>query len=277
MKILAPAKLNLFLHITGRRSDGYHLLQSLFVFTAFGDDIVIEPSDKITLTIDGDFYKTLSSEPIEENLVYRAAVLLQKKYHVTQGACIHIKKNIPVGAGLGGGSSDAAAVLKRLNTVWNLQLSTETLCEIGLSLGADVPSCIVAKPAVISGVGEVIQPTTLPFAYAWVLLVNPNKPLSTQRVFQEYKKNNNPFSVIMDDTHNTKQYHNDLEPIAILLLPEIQIILDQLNNQTGCTMTRMSGSGPTCFALFSDLLLAKQAEKKLRERFPNYWIQLSTL
>lgn len=277
MKILAPAKLNLFLHITGRRPDGYHLLQSLFVFTAFGDDIVIEPTNELTLTIDGDFYKTLSSEPIEKNLVYRAAELLRKKFHISKGARIHITKNIPVGAGLGGGSSDAAAVLKGLNILWDLQLSTEALCEIGLSLGADVPSCIVAKPTIISGIGEIIQPTTLPFTSSWVLLVNPNKPLSTQKVFQEYKKNNNPFSVVMDNTHDTKQYHNDLEPVAIHLLPEIQEILDQLSNQPGCIMARMSGSGPTCFALFMDSLPAEQAEKKLRMRFPTYWTQLSTI
>lgn len=283
MQIIAPAKLNLFLHVTGRRTDGYHLLESLFVFTDFGDVISIEPAETLSLTIDGPFAATITAEPIEKNLIYRAALLLKNKYAVTQGAHIVLTKQIPIGAGLGGGSSDAAGVLKGLNQLWHLNLSGETLCDIGLSLGADVPACIVGKPAMVSGIGEIIEPIDLPATPLSVLLINPNYPLSTQSVFQAYKKSNVPFTVpskqraeLTDSeslfNHLTKN-KNDLEPAAISLFPEIQVLIETLQQQAGCELARMSGSGSTCFGLFQDITCAKKAEQAMKTLFSSYWIR----
>lgn len=283
MKITAPAKLNLYLHITGRREDGYHLLDSLFVFMDFGDVITIEPAETLSLTMNGPFASKISHEPIEKNLIHRAALLLKNKYAATQGAQIRLTKNIPVGAGLGGGSADAAAVLKGLNQFWHLNLSVETLCELGLSLGADVPACIVGKPAIVSGIGENIEPITLSDIPLFVLLINPNYPLSTQSVFQTYKKSNLPFT--SQSTHHAvltnREYtfnqliknKNDLESAAISLYPEIQTLLKTLQQQSGCQLARMSGSGSTCFALFQDIALTKKAEQMMKTLFPSYWIQ----
>lgn len=287
MKISAPAKLNLFLHITGRRDDHYHLLDSLFVFTQFGDEIQINTSKELSLTIDGPFYSLLKNESIENNLVYRAALLLKNKYAIAQGAKIILTKNIPINAGLGGGSSDAAAVLKGLNQLWDLNLSMEALCEIGLSLGADIPACINAQPAIISGIGEIIDPFLLPFPIP-VLLVNPNLSLSTPAVFTAYKNSAQPFSSVCANQKISasnwpsllnllSQCRNDLEPAAIQLQPTIQSILNLLKQQSQCALARMSGSGSTCFALFSDSISAQLAAKKLKEKYPAYWIQASEI
>ncbi len=279
MNIIAPAKLNLYLHITGRRDDGYHLLESIFVFTTFGDEITITPASTLSVTIDGPFCASLASESPEGNLAYRAAALLQKKYAVDQGAHIHITKNIPVGAGLGGGSSDAAAVLKGLNQLWHINCDDQSLAALGFSLGADIPACVIQKPVFVSGIGEIIKPIDLSLASS-VLLVNPNHYLSTPAVFQQYKKNNSGFTKGMEGMPGTTYplpFSNDLESAAIQLLPDIQVILDTLKKQTGCTLARMSGSGATCFALFQDAASMRTAEKNIRKIFPMYWVQCTTV
>lgn len=282
--ILAPAKLNLYLHITGRRTDGYHLIDSLFVFTTLHDVLTITPSNTLSLTIDGDFYSALSNESIEKNIVYRAANKLREKYHVMSGAKIHLKKQIPVGAGLGGGSSDAAAILTGLNHFWNLHCDEERLSQIGLALGADVPACITQKPAIVSGIGEKIMPISLPYSRMPVLLINSNQPLSTQAVYTQFHKNNRSFTNETQNAITPKSFiknlqnkHNDLQFPAIQLQPEITVLLDHLAEQKGCLVSRMSGSGPTCFALFSDMNLAVQAQRTLSALFSNYWVCLSEI
>lgn len=288
MKITAPAKLNLFLHITGRREDHFHLLESLFVFTDFGDEITISAAENISLTISDSTQSHLHNESINHNLIYRAALLLKEKYAVLSGAHIHLHKKIPVAAGLGGGSSDAAATLKALNQFWNLQLSNEILAQIGLTLGADIPACIYQQPAFISGIGEIIQPVKLPISLP-VLLVNPNQPLSTQPVFRAYQKNNVPFHASVHNSVVTQlknwesfkkmilENDNDLQSSAIALLPDIEAILSALTKQPGCEVARMSGSGPTCFALFSDQHAAQSAAKTIAQTYPNYWVLLTHL
>lgn len=283
--LTAPAKLNLYLHILGRRLDGYHLLESLFVFTKFGDVITLHPSPSLSLTINGPFQSAFLHTPIEKNLVYQAALLLQKRYKVKKGANIHLNKHIPISAGLGGGSSDAATVLKGLNILWGLNLDESTLCEIGLSLGADIPACIIGKPAIVSGIGETIHPIFFP--NLWVLLVNPLFPLSTQQIFQHFQIQNILFSQSIEKEIDGKNWqhlqkilaknHNDLERVALQLHPEIDKLLTLLSEQPGCELARMSGSGPTCFALFSDLLLAQKAEGYLTALYPDYWLKLSKI
>ena len=286
MKIIAPAKLNLYLHITGRRDDGYHLLDSLFAFTAFGDEITITPSSSLTLTIDGPFSSVFDQDAVENNLIFRAALLLKNKYAVNAGAHILLTKNIPVAAGLGGGSSDAAAVLKGLNQLWKLRLSIETLSEIGLTLGADIPACLYQKTALISGIGEQIMPLALPFSSHAVLLINPLQPLSTQSVFQHYhpafRSSANQTGLIQATDWQSflsvlLTYQNDLETAATTLLPAIHDIIHHLQQQKHCELARMSGSGPTCFALFSDLQSAEHAAQTMRVIYPAYWLAVTSI
>lgn len=280
MKIIAPAKLNLYLHITGRRDDGYHLLDSLFAFTQFGDEITITPSDTIQLTLDGPFSPPLS---IENNLIFRAATLLQKNNAVTKGAHIHLCKNIPVAAGLGGGSSDAAAVLKGLNTFWDLQLSDDTLAEMGYTLGADIPACIYQKTAFVSGVGEIVEPISVDTKSLTVLLINPNQSLYTSSAFKVFHDHHMPFSKKINHDLTEKnillhlsQTQNDLEPAAMHLMPLIADLLTLLKKQDHCLLARMSGSGPTCFALFPDQTSATIALQNVNTAYQNLWSTLTS-
>jgi len=289
MKVIAPAKLNLFLHITGCRQDHFHLLESLFVFTKWGDEITISKADTLSLTVEDTLDSALHHEPIENNLVFRAALLLKNQYKVNTGAHIHLTKKIPVAAGLGGGSSDAASTLKALNQLWDLQLSNETLAKIGLKLGADIPACIYQCPAFISGIGEHIQPINLSFLSLPVLLVNPNQPLSTQSVFHAYQKNKPTFHASVRDRliqHEQNwpafkkillENSNHLALSATTLLPSIKTILATLQEQTGCELARMSGSGPTCFAIFSDQQTADHARKKILTTHPDFWVLLTAI
>lgn len=281
MKFIAPAKVNLYLHITGRRDDGYHQLDSLFVFTTFGDVITLTPAETISLTIDGPFAQLLAREAPHKNLIYRAAILLQKKFSISSGAHIQLTKNIPIGAGLGGGSSDAAAVLNGLRRFWNLPIDDDALSTLGFSLGADIPACLLQQSALISDAGEKVQPITLPCALS-VLLVNTQQPLSTAAVFQQYQRENHPFStnknnLLLTDKKNflatLLKNKNDLESAAIALQPDIQTLLYFLQEKTPCLFARMSGSGATCFALFDDHAAAQHAATLTQLNFPTYWVQ----
>lgn len=287
MTIIAPSKLNLFLHITGRRDDGYHLLESIFVFTEFGDEITLTPSDTMQLTITGYFGNTLTQASPDNNLVLRAADLLKKMCEIAHNVHITLSKQIPVAAGLGGGSSDAASVLIGLNQLWQLKLDMPSLCKIGLSLGADVPACIMQQFALISGIGEISQKMQLPRMPLSVLLVNPNIPLSTQTVFKQFRDNHAAFTQSLDHPLQwenwrdfcayLKKQHNDLERPAISHVPVIQEIIHLLQAQTGCILARMSGSGPTCFGLFETQEEVRLAAKTLRLVMPTAWVQQSTL
>ena len=152
---LAPAKINLFLHVTGKRADGYHFLESLVVFADYGDDISVEQADGLRLEISGPFARDIDAGP--DNLVLKAARLLQQECGARPGARIHLIKRLPVASGIGGGSSDAATTLKLLNRLWRLDITDERLAKLGLSLGADVPVCLLEKPALMRGIGEELQ------------------------------------------------------------------------------------------------------------------------
>lgn len=289
MKIIARAKVNLFLQITGKREDGYHLLNSLFAFTEFGDEITIQPADSLKLTIDGPYASCLSDTSLENNLSFRAGLLLKNHMGIQHGAHIHLTKNIPVAAGLGGGSADAAAVLRGLNTVWGLQLNEKELLSIGLKLGADVPACLYQKTAFITGVGENIHPITLSFNPMTILLVNPKIALNTATVFQYYQQSLPTFSSSLHPDQLTvhqspsafytllAQLRNDLEPIAATLLTEVADLLLFLKEQPNCLLSRMSGSGPTCFALFDDFTSSEFALSQLKARYPEYWYMITRI
>ena len=277
----APAKVNLYLHVTGRRADGYHLLDSLVAFAAVHDTIVAEKADALTLAVTGPFAGALSAEP--DNLVLRAARVLANAAGVRPSAALHLVKRLPVASGIGGGSADAAATLLAASELWGLARDSESLAKIGLALGADVPVCLAGKAAQVGGIGEKIDPApALPGAP--LVLVNPLLPLSTPSVF---KVRSGPFSQpapLGDAPRDARDLaealaarRNDLTPAARGLVPEIADVLAALEAQLGCLLARMSGSGATCFALFAHAGEARGAAAAIRAAKPGWWVEASEL
>lgn len=272
----APAKINLFLHITGKRTDGYHLLESLAVFTECGDRVSVQPSDTISLSITGPFSNSfVANDP--DNLVLRAANLLARTFDRGDGAEIHLEKNLPVSSGIGGGSSDAAATLRALVTMWNLDTDAARLADIGLALGADVPVCLFGDPALMSGIGETIEPVSrLPDCA--LVLVNVGEPLSTPQVFAQQAGDFSPSR----SWRGAASYEglvsalaarrNDLSDAAIGVSPAIGGALCDLGQSAGCDLARLSGSGGTCFGLYSDMAAARSAAAGISERNPDWWV-----
>ena len=277
----APAKINLYLHVTGRREDGYHLLDSLIVFADAGDAIEIEESGHLSLDMDGPFAAGLPAG--EENLVGQAARLLADGAGMEPRASIKLTKNLPVASGIGGGSTDAAATLKALMAHWHLSPPEDVLQRMALTLGADVPVCIAGRPSYIGGIGEEIEPApALP--PAWLVLVNPGVAVSTPEVFrarevtfsERDRLNTRPASA-EDLARELSTRRNDLTEAATKIAPVISDVLTALDNCDGILLARLSGSGATCFGLFGTAQAAASAEEKLRRDHPNWWVQAARL
>lgn len=243
----APAKLNLFLHVTGRRPDGKHLLQSIFTLIDLADtvDLTLLPSGDVER--EGDL-----TGPAEEDLCVRAARLLKERFRVEAGVRIRLEKRIPVGAGLGGGSSDAATVLIGLNRLWNLRLTRSELMALGVELGADVPFFLFGRNAFAEGIGEKLLPVELPDA--WYRLVWPGRGVSTGKIFSApdltRSTETRKIAVFSDSIRNrwpALPGHNDLEPVAARIEPAVQKALRMLS-ESGFE-PRMTGSGSTVFAV----------------------------
>ena len=272
----APAKVNLYLHIIGQRTDGYHLLDSLIAFADIGDRITAEPATTLSLEISGPEASGLTN-PGQGNLVLRAARLLADHAGTTQGAALHLEKNLPIAAGIGGGSSDAAAALRVLAALWHLSIGEEALRNLGARLGADLPACLYGRAAWLGGVGDRVEPApNLP--EAGILLANPRKELPTAAVFAARR---GPFgdagrlAAMPGNAIGLAQAlvprRNDLTGAAIGLVPEIDAVLARLARLPGALIARMSGSGATCFALFSDRSAAKEARMALASAEPDWW------
>jgi 4-diphosphocytidyl-2-C-methyl-D-erythritol kinase len=278
---LAPAKINLDLYVTGRRADGYHELDSLTAFAAFGDRLALQEHDRLELKPIGPFAGMLAAEP--DNLVLRAARRLAACAGRKAAVRITLEKRIPVAAGLGGGSADAAAALRGLNRLWRLRMAQADLAGIAAGLGADVPVCLAGRTARMRGKGEQVEPWygLPPLA---VLLVNPNLPLATARVF-------GALEVIPSDVERPwpppAEAHaflawlragaNHLEAPAVGLLPQIQEVLALLGVQDGCALARMSGSGATCFGLFETPAVRDAAAAAIGRARPDWWLAASTI
>ncbi len=278
--MIAPAKVNLALHVTGRRADGYHLLDSLVAFSSHGDLLEVEGGAEDDFFVSGHF---AAHVPIgETNLVTRARDLLRETFG--ESACapvhLHLEKNLPVASGIGGGSADAAAALRLLVRHWRIDIDEATLEKLGLSLGADVPMCLSSKPLLARGIGEALE--ELPhFPALPLVLVNPNIPLSTPEVFSRLERRDNPplsplgaFTDTVSAAHWLKEARNDLEDPACQLVPQIEDARDALR-RAGALFARMSGSGATCFGVFSTRPEADQAAALLEERHPD-WFVLAT-
>ncbi|ESZ75329.1 MULTISPECIES: 4-(cytidine 5'-diphospho)-2-C-methyl-D-erythritol kinase [unclassified Mesorhizobium] len=274
---LAPAKINLALHVTGKRADGYHLLESLVVFTRFGDRVEIEPADADRFSVSGRY---ATSVPIDDsNLVVKAREALRRQagQQSTPPVAIRLEKNLPIASGVGGGSSDAAAVLQGLVRTWGLDIGEAELSRIGLTLGADVPMCLAAKPLVARGVGDELSPIA-DFPALALVLVNPGVAVSTPDVFNALEKRDNEGLPPLPrgfDFHGVRNWleitRNDLEEPAQAIQPPIGRALSLLN-RAGSGFSRMSGSGATCFGLFETGNVAKRAAAEIRSREPEWFV-----
>ncbi|MAU40724.1 MAG: 4-(cytidine 5'-diphospho)-2-C-methyl-D-erythritol kinase [Kordiimonas sp.] len=282
----ARAKVNLDLLITGRREDGYHLLDSLVIFPDVGDDIFLAPSAELCLDIQGPFAEGLSRG--EDNLVMRAARAIRQEG--CPSVKIILQKNLPVASGIGGGSADAAATLRALNEYWQLNYSMEALSNIGVTLGADVPACLRQQHLRLYGVGDVLLPFDLQDDL-WIVLVNPGDTLSTPAVFRAWGQMGQAFrhrqpagsnvahipSSIEFDLNSLIQAieksGNMLTPAACRLYPDIEGVVQTISQQSECLYAGMSGSGATCFGLFADVAAAQRAVTHLHRASPAWWVQ----
>ena len=281
----APAKLNLYLHVLGRRDDGYHLLDSLMTFVRVGDGICAEPAHDLSLTVGGPFAEGLDKG--EDNLVLRAARGLAGVCGVTAGARIRLVKNLPLASGLGGGSADAAATLQALSHLWRLSPAPEDMVALALGLGADVPFCLAGEAGFVGGIGESLEPAAVPPPGApavWVVLINPSAALSTSEVFAAREgpfSQSGRFKDIPSDAAELaallKERNNDLTQAAVSLSPEIGNALDALESSRGSLLARMSGSGTTCFGLFGGEDDARQAAAVISGEAPGWWVVTTRL
>ncbi|HQT79599.1 MAG TPA: 4-(cytidine 5'-diphospho)-2-C-methyl-D-erythritol kinase [Rhodopila sp.] len=273
--LFAPAKVNLHLHVVGRRDDGYHLLDSLVTFAEVGDRLTVTPSDELSLSIVGPFAASLANEP--ENLVLRAAQELADRIGLTPTGHIELEKNLPVASGIGGGSADAAAAMKLMMYHWQIMPDPDDIKAVALRLGADVPVCLAARTIRMSGVGDVLD-LTYPLPPIGMVLINPGVPVSTAAIF---KSLSGPFSGPAMEPHapwKTPQEmvealeptRNDLQGPACRLVPVINDVLDAIKAMPGCLMARMSGSGATCFGIFENPEAARSAAAGFSH--PGWWI-----
>lgn len=269
---LARAKVNLFLHVLGRRADGYHELETLVVFPRIGDRLTAAPATALSLSIDGPFAAGLDTGP--DNLVMRAAAALGQG----GGAALRLEKTLPVAAGIGGGSADAAAALRLLSRLWSAPAGAAEAA--APTLGADVPMCLAQRPAIARGVGERLDPAPALPRFS-LLLANPMLPLSTPAVFGALDRRDNPpadpppaaFADAPALAAWLSAQRNDLEPAALRLAPEIGEVLAALRADPACLLARMSGSGATCFGLYADDAPALAARDRLRAARPGWWVE----
>jgi len=282
--IAAPAKINLYLHVTGTRDDGFHLLDSLVAFAGIHDTLSFAAADALSLEIDGPFAPELSAEP--DNLILQAARGLSELAGVPCGAHLSLNKRLPLAAGIGGGSADAAATLKGLVRLWDIQPGEQELHELALTLGADVPVCLQGQAVFMGGIGGDLSPAPrLPAGS--LVLVNPGVRLSTPAVFKGRANLGGPDSKPGRFDYAPKDLaelvtildgrSNDLAPAAQQIVPVIGDVLAALEGCDGALMARMSGSGATCFGLFSDPGEAAMATLKLSREYPDWWVRAGSL
>lgn len=278
----AHAKLNLFLHVTGKRADGYHTLHSLVSFLNFADKISFLPQTETQpkISMSGPFAPTLKNLNDADNLAMKAAQICAQKAGKNFDMDIHIEKKIPPGAGLGGGSADAAAVIRGLFQHWNIQISPPDLQNMLLSLGADIPACFEQKTLFMEGIGEIIKEgpslPDIPF-----VLVYPNVPSDTAAVYKnlsslvDHSQETPPetltsLNTLVDYLDHTK---NDLAAPATALCPEIDLVLNAIAAQSGVRLARMSGSGSSCFGIFETHEKAQNAAEIITFDNPQWWCQ----
>jgi 4-diphosphocytidyl-2-C-methyl-D-erythritol kinase len=280
-KLLAPAKINLFLHITGKRDDGYHLLQSAMVFVDVGDEIEFARHNGLFLDVDGPFAGDMPDP--HENLIFRAAQALAAEYRSAPEGRVTLTKKLPVASGIAGGSSDAATALLGFARLWGLPDEQNRLQKIAQGLGADVPACLYRRPVWAEGIGEKL--TRLPdMPDLHFVLANPMVPTPTPEVFRRFRNKYSPpiqFSGRRKSAGewiaDLKIYRNDLTEAALEVTPQIKDVLGALRETPGCNVARLSGSGATCFGVYDSAEKAMIAVNHLKQQQPRWWIVPATL
>ena len=280
----AKAKLNLTLEVLGRRADSYHELKSLVCFTALGDSVALEPGEELALSIEGPFACALQGD----NLILRAAGAAKAAYPALKLGRFNLTKTLPVAAGLGGGSADAASAMRLLAGANTGALDEESWLELGERLGSDVPVCLRSRPALMTGRGETVTPVR-GFPSCAIMLVNPGLPLAAADVYGVLVSSDlaappeQPAEIL--DFHGSFERlidyaaarRNDLEGAALSLAPVIAEVLAALRSCEGAPLVRLSGSGPTCFALFATEDEVKAAAASLKAAHPSWWVAATTL
>lgn len=261
---VAPAKINLALHVRARDANGYHQLETVFAFCEHGDVLTLEPTPAgsgMTMEVMGPFASQLA--PDDDNLVLRAARAMADHFGVTQGAHFTLDKRLPIASGIGGGSADAAAAMRLLRNQWSMEIDRETANAIAGGLGADIPACLASVTVRGLGYGDVLTFDRLPSVTGTpILLVNPGVAVSTAAIFRAWGGvGGGP----LDDPFEGR---NDLEPIARGLAP---VIGDVLNALEGARLARMSGSGATCFGLYDTIEARDAAAKRIETQHPDWW------
>ncbi len=272
--VFAKAKVNLAIHVLGRRSDRYHFVDSLVIFPNIKDRLVIKEANNFSLKIEGEFSEFIDPE---ENSVIEAYDLV--KSQLPANFSINLQKNIPVGAGLGGGSADSAAVLRYFQENYKIEIPKK---EIIAQIGADVPVCLSDKFQRVKGVGEVTEEISENDYELWLVLVNPRINVSTGKIFQSLKKIENNGLENFRDLKNSKDFiayllrqRNDLQSVACQRYPEINLVLSEILDTKNNVLARMSGSGSTCFGLYLTSEDALSAQKKLEKKFKGWWVKYS--
>lgn len=274
------AKINLALHVVGVRTDGYHDLQSLVVFSEFGDHLTASLADADRLTLSGPFANDLASTATSTNLVRGTLTKFRTHYpdFLPAGLHIHLEKNLPIAAGIGGGSADAAATLRLISRYTDNKVSPQQFADLALKIGADVPMCLAAKTSLVTGIGaDISHLETMPPLY--ITLVNPREAVSTPAMFAALKQANNQcipplgsgFGTIAELTNWLGQTRNDLQVPAEKLVPEISQIIASLTEAKGTILTRMSGSGATVFGLYASRDDAQNALEKIKSENQAWW------
>lgn len=278
----APAKINLNLHVTGRRSDGWHMIESFVAFADVSDVLTFNAAPHFSLEITGPFAAAL---PSENNLALKAARALRDGVSALPPGCsIMLEKNLPVASGIGGGSADAAAVLRALPALFDIAVEPTALLQLAAGLGADVPACLLARAAMISGTGTLVEPApSLPEIHA--VLVNPGIQLATGEIYAAmgFEPGSadpvthpvappGPFSGAGQLVEYLNGTRNDFEPVVSARLHELGDVLEALFASSGCLLARMSGSGATCFGLFAGAGEADAAKRNIAARHQDWWV-----
>ncbi len=278
----APAKLNLYLHVLGRRSDGYHLLDSLIAFASIADTVTVAPAEQSGLVVEGRFADAVpTGRDAGRNLAWQAVLSLAEALGRPAAAAVTLTKRLPVAAGIGGGSADAAAVLRALAELWGAD--DAVVARVAGELGADVPVCLAGRSAHVGGIGDRLEPAPS-VAGTPLVLVNPGATLATPDVFASYRGGYSAAGRLAVAPRDAVELaallaerRNDLTVPVRALVPEIGTVLAELAGAPGCLLARMSGSGATCFGLFRRDHEAAQAAAGLHTARPGWWVRSGRL
>ncbi len=282
LKLAAPAKLNLYLRVTGKRADGYHLLDGLAAFADIHDTLEIAPADTLTFSASGPFADALGDD-MSSNLVVKAALALADATGRRPDFAFSLTKILPVASGIGGGSADAAACLRGLARLWGLDALDPILLDVAARLGSDIPVCVTGRAVFMGGIGTELAPAPkLP--PAWLVLVNPGVALSTPSVYRARSGAFSQAARFDDSPADARELAsrlalrgNDLTAPAMALVPRIGAVLAAIGSAKGCLVARMSGSGATCFGIFDEAETAAAAAAAIADAHPGWWVKAGRL